>query len=217
VQFGVNNRSELLRFRNLGGERAIIKDLLSEIKLDDIVFDVGANVGTYTCFVAQRVTGSQVIAFEPHPTNLAGLRSNLRRNDDAVIIEKALADLEGNAELEVVSYDIGEGKHSLVTDSPSETIEIEVSTGDRLVEDGTIPNPTVVKIDVEGSEGRVLEGLKTSLSRPACRLCYVEIHPDRLPDYGDSTESIVSMLEDCGFSVTELHQRGSEYFLKGEK
>lgn len=218
VQFGVNNKSEFLRFKDLGGERAIIEGLLSELQRDDVVFDVGANVGTYTCFLSQKIPASQIIAFEPHPTNLDGLRSNLRRNDsDATIIEKALADSEGTAELEVVSSDVGEGKHSLATDEASETIEIELATGDRLVDDGAAPQPTIVKVDVEGAEGRVLAGLKTVLSRPSCRLCYVEVHPNRLQEYGDTESDIVTELEDRGFDVAKLRQRGSEYFLKAKK
>jgi len=218
VLFGVNNRSEFLRFRDLGGERTVIEDLLSEVKRDDVVFDIGANVGTYTCFVAKQISAAHVVAFEPHPANLKGLRSNLRRNDsDAVIVKKALADSGGVAELEVVSSKIGEGKHSLATDNGSETIEVEMRTGDELVEAEAIPQPSIVKVDVEGAEGRVLEGLEDSLSRPACRLCYVEVHASRLPDYGDTEVGIVSTLEDCGFEVSEIYHRGSEFYLKGQK
>jgi len=218
VQFEVNNKSEFLRFQELGGERAIIEDLVSEIRSDDIVFDVGANVGTYTCFLSQRLSDSQVIAFEPHPINLDGLRANLERNGaDAVIIEQALTDTDGTAELEVVSPDIGEGKHSLATDIASETIEIELASGDKLVADGTVSQPSIVKVDVEGAENRVLQGLKSTLLQRLCRLCYVEVHPDRLSDYGDNEREVESVLEECGFEVTKLQRRGSEYFLKAKK
>ncbi|WP_049892015.1 FkbM family methyltransferase [Haloquadratum walsbyi] len=218
VKFNINNKREFLRFSNLGGERAIIEDLLSELQSDDVVFDVGANVGTYTCFISQKAPASQIIAFEPHPTNLDGLQSNLRLNNrDAITIEKALADSVGTAELEVASPDIGEGKHSLATGKASETIEIKLTTGDRLVENGSVPQPTILKVDVEGAEGRVFAGMHSILSRSACRICYVEVHPDRLKEYSDTESDIVTTLEDCGFDVARLSYRGSEYFLKGKK
>lgn len=218
IHFDINNRTEFLRLQNLGGERAIVEDLLSELQSDDVVFDVGANVGTYACFISQEVPASQTVVFEPHPANLDGLRSNLTLNDtDAVIIEKALADSVGTAELEVASPDVGEGKHSLATGEASETIEIKLTTGDRLVENGSVPQPTILKVDVEGAEGRVFAGMHSVLSRSACRLCYVEVHPDRLKEYSDTESDIVTTLEDCGFDVAKLSYRGSEYFLKGKK
>lgn len=175
-------------------------------------------MGTYTCFISQKAPASQIIAFEPHPTNLDGLQSNLRLNNrDAITIEKALADSVGTAELELASPDVGEGKHSLATGKASETIEIKLTTGDRLVENGSVPQPTILKVDVEGAEGRVFAGMHSILSRSACRICYVEVHPDRLKEYSDTESDIVTTLEDCGFDVARLSYRGSEYFLKGKK
>src|SRR6185295_675790 len=52
-------------------------------KMEDgsTLWDVGANVGIYSIyFLAQKEKG-RVVAFEPHPSNLAGLVDNLYGND----------------------------------------------------------------------------------------------------------------------------------------
>lgn len=216
VQFNITNRTEYARHRDLGGEGPIIEDLLSELEPDDVVYDIGANVGTYTCFLSERLQPDQVVAFEPHPTNLASLRSNLGLNNtDAIVIKQALSDTNGTAELRVASQDKGEGKHSLAIDSDEETITVELAPGDQLIESGEIPAPTILKIDVEGAEYQVLQGLEQALQSDLCRLIYVEVHPNPLSDYDSSPEEIEGLLESINYNVTTLqNQNRSEYFVK---
>jgi FkbM family methyltransferase len=219
VQFDISNRTEYARHQNLGGEAPIIEDLLSELKPDDVVYDIGANVGTYTCFLSKRLQLNQVVAFEPHPSNLASLRSNLELNNtDAIVIERALSDTNGTAELEVASQDKGGGKHSLAIDSDEETITVELAAGDQLIESGEIPAPTVLKIDVEGAEYQVLRGLKQTLQNDLCRLIYLEVHPNTLNEYNTSSKDIEKLLESSDCNVTALkNQNRSEYFVKAIK
>ena len=215
VQFTITNRTEYARHRNLGGEGQIIKDLLSELESDDVVYDIGANVGTYTCFLSDRLQPNQVVAFEPHPSNLVSLRSNLDLNNtDAVVIERALSDTNGTAELMVASQDMGEGKHSLAMDSDGENIKVELATGDKLIENGEIPAPTVLKIDVEGAEYQVLQGLEQTLKSDLCRLIYVEIHPKHLNDYDTSPKDVEKLLKNKNYNVNSQNQNRSEYFVK---
>jgi FkbM family methyltransferase len=219
VQFNITNRAEYVRHRDLGGEGPIIEDLLSELKSDDVVYDIGANVGTYTCFLSERLQPNQVVALEPHPSNLASLRSNLELNNtDAIVIERALSDTNGTAELKVASQDKGEGKHSLAIDSDKETITVELAAGDQLIESGEIPAPTVLKIDVEGAEYQVLQGLEQTLQSDPCRLIYVEVHPEPLSDYDSSMKEIEILLESVKYDVTTLqNQNRSESFVKAIK
>lgn len=218
AQFNVTNRTEFERFYDLSGERAVIADLLSTVEPDDVVYDVGANVGTYTCFLSHVLPEDQIIAFEPHPTNAAALRSNLALNGtSALVVEQALSDSNGTTGLAVASPDAGEGTHALATGSEERTIEVTTTTGDSLVGSGQLPAPTVVKIDVEGAEQRVLRGLRNSLSGSTCRCCYVELHPDRLAAFGDSVAGVEALLDSCGFETQRLEAEDDEPYLKAEK
>lgn len=218
ANFHVTTEEEFRRFRALVNERSVIEDLLHEIDSADVVYDIGANVGIYTCFLARELSAENVIAFEPHPSNVAALEKNLRLNGErARVLDKALSDLSGTAEFAVKSQNPGEGEHSLSVHEEDDTIEVDLETGDNLIDSGEIPQPTVLKVDIEGAELRALHGLESALMSPACRLCYVEVHPDRLPEYNDSAEDVNHFLKSCGFTVSKLYDREGEYFIKAVK
>lgn len=216
--FTVSTVWEYYRFHDLLGEDVIIADLLSELRSDDVFYDVGANVGMYTCFVAQELPEEQVMAFEPHPENASRLQTNLDLNGvDATIQQYGLSDTEMEAALAVGPDESGEGRHSLAVADDEATLPIQLRKGDSLIADGEVPPPTTMKIDVEGAEVGVLEGLEQAL-RDHCRLCYVEVHPDRLSNYGHTMEDFNSLFESTGFETTVIHERGEdEFFVKAEK
>lgn len=266
ARFHVTTVEEFRRFRGLRDERPVIEAVLDALEPGDVVFDVGANVGAYTCFLARRLPADRVVAFEPHPANLAALRANLALNDaDATLVERALSDASGTGELAVDSHDAGAGEHALATggngpggrgddavesggspggsggdasgrgddaggpdgngpgctdsragspEGTADAIEIDLAAGDDLVSGGTVPSPTVLKIDVEGAELRVLEGLAETLAAGSVRLAYVEVHPDRLARYGDEPGGVAAFLSDRGFAVERVAERDDEYFLR---
>lgn len=216
--FSVSTVWEFYRFQSLMGEDKIIADVLDELSTDDVFFDIGANVGMYTCFVAQHLPPGNVIAFEPHPENVVTLKQNLDLNGvGASIQEYGLADTEADGSLAVGQEGSGEGRHSIAVDEAANTIPIRLRRGDALIADGKIPAPTVLKIDVEGAEVSVLKGLSTAL-RNDCRLCYVEVHPDRLDQYGNTIAELNALFASNGFEVESIEERNEEeYFLKATK
>jgi hypothetical protein len=90
-------------------------------------------------------------------------------------------------------------------------------TGDSLVQKESVPEPTVMKIDVEGAEVRVLRGLEATLRNSECRLIFCEVHFPmkdgiRSPeDYGDDPYEVYDILRDHGFSITQLDPEGNRY------
>jgi len=121
---------------------------------DSIVYDIGANLGYYT-LVASR--GMRVYAIEPNPANLVILGKVLMLNHigNALIIDKAVSDLNAVAYL----YPATVSPFSQLDMAGESGSKVEVVTVDSL---GLVP-PTLVKIDVEGHEDRVLAGMKRTL------------------------------------------------------
>jgi len=195
-------------------ESDVIETLLDDVKADDVFYDVGANVGLYTCFLSQVV--DETVAFEPHPKNLQRLKENIELNDlsNVYVRSEALSDADGTAELAVKGASVaGEGTHSLATGAENRSVEIETARGDSLDD---VPPPDVVKIDVEGAELNVLRGLERSLAD--CRLCYVEVHPDRIGKYGGTANDVREFLSDLEFDVESIYEReDEEYFLKAQR
>ena len=184
-------------------ERPIYRDLLEHVRPDDVFWDVGANVGTYSCLVGSRLADGDgtVVSFEPYPPTVDLLKRNLRRNDvDATVAPIALGDADGTTEL-AVRYDDepGSQEHTLApgrreSEDVVDAVPVPVRRGDTLVEDGTLPEPTVLKIDAEGAGPAVLAGLESTLSNGAPRRVYVEPH--------GNTDELEAMLTGFGFAVS---------------
>ncbi|MFB6345378.1 MAG: FkbM family methyltransferase [bacterium] len=206
-------------------EQEWLDDLLSELQSDDVVYDVGANLGVYSCFVMNKLDSGKVIAFEPYPPNVEQLRRNLDRNEGNYrVIEKALSN-ESTTEgfTSSASSEVG---HATGTIAPGQGCgsEIETIRGDELVSRDDIPEPDVVKIDVEGSEPLVLEGLKQTLSELTCRLVYCEIHLPKedgsrpsVKDYDSSTEDLKSQLQKLGYDLEKTVRRNQELHVKARR
>lgn len=207
-------------------EEKFIKDIIEELEDDDVFFDIGANLGIFSCFAIQAMSQGHVVAFEPSPQNVSQLQKNICYNgdkNDFSILDVALSDSEGTINFtQPADDDIGNQTGNI---SPTgNSIKVQSITGDKAVEDGSIPHPSVVKIDVEGAEPLVIQGLKDTLSREACRLLYCEIHLPKdknsrpsVKDYGEFRDSILRMITNLGFDIIYTERRGSEVHVKAQK
>jgi FkbM family methyltransferase len=220
ARFHIPTRNEWTDFRTIE-ERPILGHLVSNLRSDDVFYDVGANLGLYSCIAADVVTGP-VVAFEPHPDNADRLGDNADLNGaDVSTFRCALADSAGEAELTLALDTVGSAGHTLVSDwtSGHGSIAVPKVRGDDHIAREDLPRPTVLKIDVEGAERAVLDGLETTLSRPDCRLVYCETHAERLETQGSSVADVRATLESHGFSLAErsVREGRGESMLVGTK
>lgn len=188
-------------------ERPVLSRLLGHVRPDDVFYDVGANVGTFTCLVGRALTDGEVVAFEPYPPNVERLRENAARNGvDARVLPVALSERRGEVDLNVVdSANPGTQESSIDAAYPAgrrtvETVTVPVEAGDSIVRGEGLPAPTVVKIDTEGSGPEVIRGFAETLRRDDCRLVCVEPHGNRA--------EIESALSGLGFSVDHVTLAG---------
>jgi FkbM family methyltransferase len=157
---------------------------LEGLALDGLtVYDVGGYEGIFTLFFARRVgaTGS-VVTFEPNPRNFQRITENVRLNGFSHVRVQpvALGSTPGRASLVFPADETARG--SLETDIADQirqekdvvTIDVDVDTLDNQVASG-LPEPDFVKLDVEGLELDVLEGMTALMTRRHPRL-YIEIH-----------------------------------------
>lgn len=193
-------------------EAPLIKDMISELEDDDIVLDVGAHIGYHACFAAEATPNGQVIAVEAHPLNAFEVVKNSRLNNNNIRVHSfALSDKSGVHDLSIEGENVGGSTHSLAADA---TESITVST--HRADDVFSVQPTVIKIDVEGAEQLVLEGMGDILSSDECRVVYCELHHEggenaSLKDFGGSPKEVHSLLKDHGFEIEEFGQREGTY------
>lgn len=190
-------------------ESHTLRLLVSALKPGDIVYDVGASVGLYTILLAKAVgKQGQVIAFEPEGQSYARLLHNVQLNGltNVTCIRKALGAERGEGRISVID---GITSPSLLplpeiarkSQVMCETVEVE--TGDRLVTEEKLPLPRAVKIDVEGYEYAVIQGLRQTLAQPECQLVCCEVHPDLMPP-GATAEELLAVLKSLGFTAVDF-------------
>jgi len=196
-----------------GGEGQVAAQVLAFLKRGDVVFDIGANVGLYTVLLSKTVgdTG-RVFAFEPEPRTCEHLQENLKLNEARNVkwYRKAIGEQTGHASLFTGSV-IGGG--SLVQQQGGGHAEqvVEVVQGDELVATEKLPTPRAVKIDVEGYEHSVIEGLRHTLSMPACEMICCEIHPSMLPA-GITPQAVLNLVDSLGFKQIQQFPRWDKTF-----
>lgn len=137
------------------------------VEQGDTCFDVGANVGNRTELL--RALGARVVAIEPQAACADELRRRFGSDPEVVVVTSALGSSPGSAEISVCDEDTtistmserwqSEGRFADRSWTRTETVP--VTTMDRLIEEHG--RPSFCKIDVEGFEKQVLEGLSAPL------------------------------------------------------
>jgi FkbM family methyltransferase len=130
------------------------------ITRNSVVFDIGAHVGFYTLLSSALVgRKGKVFAFEPLQRNLGYLREHLNLNQvkNVTVIEAAISDKSGTAFFEP-------GKSSATGSlSTKGQDKVTVFSLDEIIQEGKVPEPDCLKIDVEGGEMDVLIGAQSLL------------------------------------------------------
>ena len=123
--------------------------------------DIGANVGLFSFFVAASAgPHARILAIEPEAGNFARLLFNIRSNPGVPIgaIPIALGDEAGEVIVERPGRDRGGTRTRKVSEAEAGTANhrVEVRTLHQLVQDEHIDRIDAIKIDVEGSEDKIL-------------------------------------------------------------
>lgn len=187
-------------------ETRAVETVCGLLRDDDIFLDVGANIGIFSIAAAMTATEGEVLAFEPHTTNRQRLERHVELNSPSApirVFESALSDTDGEMTFTEEEGDVaGHGTAQL-----DRTGRNTVSTKkfDNMVKSGDVPEPNIIKIDIEGGEWNALNGMKETLASDSVRGIVVEIHPEQLPDSISPTE-IDELLESFGFDVRTLSE-----------
>jgi FkbM family methyltransferase len=188
-------------------ELPIQKVLSNYLKLGDVFYDIGANVGFFT-IIATKLVGSsgKVYAFEPDIENIASIRHNLQLNNftNTTVWQKAVSSFSGTGELLLAKYS---GGHTLsVVDRPPDlagSTIVEVVSIDDLISQGQLTPPSVVKIDVEGAELDVLRGMLQTIKKYKPIILY-EIDAAKKDSFHQKNESIEALIFSLGYKIVSL-------------
>jgi FkbM family methyltransferase len=163
--------------------------------------DVGGYNGEYS-FALSRISKS-VICFEPQP--LLAKSIGLYRNDRIKVYNMGLSEKESTLELRIPLRD-GSEDNALASfrklDGPCKTITVPV----RRLDDFHFSDVTLIKIDVEGYESKVISGGVETISREK-PILIVEIEQRHLEIMGMQMEDVFNQIEDLGYCGYFLENR----------
>ena len=160
--------------------------------------DIGANHGVYSIEAAplKRI----VYAFEPHPVNIEILTKATADLQNVIVVPLAASNKAGTVSLFECSnpggHSISEAVGSTTNwgHDPHNKFNVECVTIDQFIENQQITDLVAVKIDVEGAEQLVLEGMIETLKRFNL-LVALETH------HTIDCAAIYNIIDQCGYEV----------------
>ena len=169
------------------------------------VVDAGANWGYFTLLAASLVgPAGRVLAFEPDPRVFDLLQRNLSLNAFAHVTALPLAASRSTTTLVLDGYAENASNRgvSRVREGGSASATsflVHAARMDDVLEQREIRAVDLIKIDVEGAEDAVLDGMRAGLAAGRYRRILIELHPALLAERGQSPDQCCQMLRDAGY------------------
>jgi FkbM family methyltransferase len=189
-------------------EHPVLLSLLTEVLTEgDVFVDVGANTGYFALPVA-KIVGSEgrIHAFEPAADVAEQLRRAARLEGVEpwmTVHEFALGSGDGSTHLRAdPEYPEDSTKRSLFISNGPTVAEVPVRSFDGLVTSGAVDLSIglhAVKIDVEGAEMHVLEGMRRTLESERPRMIVVETIETHMRRAGSTVAAIHAFMRDLGY------------------
>ena len=200
--------SDLRRFGFI--EDSVASFIINNCSKGDTVIDVGSHFGFFSLLMSEVVgNDGSVHCFEPTPSTFSILNSNVFNIDNIFINQKAVLDKE--IEIELNDYGLTSSAFNSIKNSRekkriNKLNQSKISVKTTRLDDYVISNklkPTLVKIDAESSEYKVLIGMDYILKEIKPILC-VELGDFDVYDVKSSREIINLLMESYGYKPYEI-------------
>ena len=198
---------EYVMLRNAHIRELDLQNEIVQLSRSDVFLDVGANIGLYSLLAS--FYEDKVYAIEPHFNSFSSLCKNITINNlntKITAMNIALSDCNEIIDFNVLFTDAS-ASGGQVNDNhrfgeaftPELVYKCSAYTLDYLVSSGVIAFPTIVKIDVDGLESKILNGAQTILKDIRLKRIIVEF--DTLQD----ADLEISKLKKFGFKLDSTH------------
>lgn len=172
------------------------------IRKDDVIFDIGANIGWYTTLFALK--GKECHAFEPNPLVFGRMVNNCKLNavdSKCKFNNYALGNEEGIASF----YNFKNLSHGLSSLSDfnrkdKEEIKVKITTCTKYIEENSISKVDLIKVDVEGSELNVLKGFEKLLTVGFTPIWIFELNDETSEAFDYKSLDILTTLQRYNYS-----------------
>ena len=206
-------------------ERATIEKLPQLLRSTNVFVDIGASLGQYTYQASRCMKGGHIIAVEPDPVRFERLVQNSQQwgaetGNTIEPLQAAICDLDGTVTFHITNSPVSGGLFRHATSEAKkgkeaviwEEITVPSYRLDTLLTeelpDGTkkFTAPDLVKIDVEGSESRVLDGCPRLLAEGKTKFL-IEIHKWRDPESKVLQQDVFKFMRSYGYYSINIDGR----------
>lgn len=170
--------------------------LKNHIKQGNVVLDIGANIGYFTCLLSNLVGKSgYVYAFEPEPNNFKLLKKNVEENNcqNVTIEQKAVCDKTGKQTLNISPESTG---HSLYEKLGTDTVLVDTISLDDYFNDTKVD---YIKSDAQGADYPMVLGMTKLLERSKKLSMMLEFSVSLIRSQGGNPEDFLNLLKNLNF------------------
>lgn len=167
------------------------------------IIDIGANMGYFSVLAGAKATAGRVISFEPVLSFRHHLQRNLTLNNlsNVLIVPYCVSDANGPTQL----YLSDAGNTGMSSLHPPEnfsgyTETVQTIRLDDWLKDNYLPQIDLIKLDIEGSEKKALDGMRCTLARYKPMLL-IEIINANLQKFGHSATAVYAALRHLGYEA----------------
>lgn len=175
----------------------------------DTVLDLGANIGIFSLY-AQPIA-KIVYAFEPTPDHFECLEKLIEYNEfkNIVPIRKAIANKNGKQDFFFSNNQTMNSLKEAVGDT-GRKIAVDTVTLDTFFDEFDIDRVNFMKLDIEGSEGEILQGAGFRKVNPKVDSFVFEYHTWS----GMNINQIINTVRDYGYEVTQIPEDATLYYCR---
>ena len=185
------------------------KKCLSNDKI--FILDIGANIGWYTFILSKY--GYNIISFEPSKLNYYILRKNycMNKESNIILINKGLYTEDKKCNLYNLKGNIGNGMIICDNNTNTNLLKNLIKNGEMELTklSNYIPfikkKLVLIKIDVEGSEGKVFEGGIELITKYHIPFIFLEFTPLSLKLHGTEPKSFLNFFLINGYKISPFN------------
>lgn len=195
-------------------EPVISKAWANLLQPGDTVLDIGGNIG-YHALLASHCVGptGKVFTFEPSSRIFAAQAANIALNHatNVTAIQKAVSNMSGHVDLHYGGDNIQGNSSIFGTGDHTDTERVECVSFDDIAALTDLSQVKLIKIDVEGAEGLVLEGMERYIETlPRDVVVFLEISPENAV----RADALIRPFKDSGFFAKSIPNDYSPKFYR---